>query len=274
MKSSRDQMSMELVAHRTYDANPNTTIMVDLGNDTAWVTQKQMAELFDLSVKTISEHVVNIKRERGERAESVIRNFRITASDGKTYEVEHYDMTVVNLIGARAHHTETVAAFQDWVGRQLNHTVVQNYTEQETETDSDAVFLEVRSNGTVSRKALMATIKRVVINANPSFYGAVTNDVYRGVFGRDTQQLKRDLQTETPRDKMSIPALAYLSIAEFLGSQHLTASDELTIPQARQIIQGVASVVGMQVSDIEQKLGVDMVTGRRLLGPIDAVRGT
>jgi len=59
---------------------------VRLEKETVWLTQKQMAELFNKGIPTINEHIKNIFKE-GELVEnSVIRNFRITASDGKVYD--------------------------------------------------------------------------------------------------------------------------------------------------------------------------------------------
>ena len=52
---------------------------------TIWLTQKLMAELFDVDVRTINEHVLNILKSQELDQNSVIRNFRITASDGKNY---------------------------------------------------------------------------------------------------------------------------------------------------------------------------------------------
>ncbi len=61
---------------------------VRLEEETVWLTQKQMAELFNKGIPTINEHIKNIFRE-GELVEnSVIRNFRITASDGKVYDTK------------------------------------------------------------------------------------------------------------------------------------------------------------------------------------------
>ena len=57
--------------------------------ETVWLTQKQMAELFGKDVRTVNEHVGNIFNEGELSADSVVRNFRITATDGKTYDPAH-----------------------------------------------------------------------------------------------------------------------------------------------------------------------------------------
>ena len=86
-------MSDQIVIYQSADGT--TGIEVHLEAETVWLTQKQMAELFDKDVRTVNEHIRNIFKE-GELAEnSVIRKFRITASDGKTYETSHYNLDVI-----------------------------------------------------------------------------------------------------------------------------------------------------------------------------------
>ena len=60
-------------------------------NETVWLSQKQMGELFGKSVKTINEHVNNVFKEGELEQDSVIRNFRTTASDGKNYKTNFYN---------------------------------------------------------------------------------------------------------------------------------------------------------------------------------------
>jgi hypothetical protein len=66
-----------------------TRIEVQLDHETVWLTQKQMSELFDETVPTINEHIKNIFKETELEESSVVRNSRITAADGKTYETNH-----------------------------------------------------------------------------------------------------------------------------------------------------------------------------------------
>ncbi len=66
-----------------YKSKSGPRLDVRLEEETVWLTQKQMSELFDKDVRTINEHIKNIFKEGELRENSVIRNFRITASDGK-----------------------------------------------------------------------------------------------------------------------------------------------------------------------------------------------
>ena len=76
----------ELILYQTEDSR--TRIEVRLENETVWLTQKLMAELFQKDVRTVNEHIQNIFEEGELSPDSVIREFRITAADGKTYDTQ------------------------------------------------------------------------------------------------------------------------------------------------------------------------------------------
>jgi len=118
-----------------------------------------------------------------------------------------------------------------------------------------------RIEGMVSRKAMMDALSKAVQGAPGWLYGAATNDVYKGLYKRSYGQLAADLRTKSPRDKMSVPALRYLDIAEWMISQQIGSSSHLTADQARAIIQDIAALIGVQVEEVEQRLRIDAVTG-------------
>ena len=70
-------------------------LQVRLEDDSVWLTQKLMAELFQKDVRTVNEHIQNIFGEGELAKDSVIRNFRITAADGKNYVTAHYNLDVI-----------------------------------------------------------------------------------------------------------------------------------------------------------------------------------
>ena len=65
------------------DEQGNTNIDVRIQQETVWLTQKQMAELFDKNVRTINEHINNVYEERELQRDSTIRKFRIVQTEGK-----------------------------------------------------------------------------------------------------------------------------------------------------------------------------------------------
>lgn len=78
-----------------YKSKEGPKLDVRLEEDTVWLTQKQMAVLFDKGIPTINEHIKNIFKEGELQENSVIRKFRTTASDGKTYETKFYNLDII-----------------------------------------------------------------------------------------------------------------------------------------------------------------------------------
>lgn len=103
------------------------SVEVRLEGETVWLTQKQMAELFEKNVRTINEHIRNVFREGELEENSVIRKFRITAADGKSYETTHYDLDVVISVGYRVKSQRGVR-FRQWATRVLREHLTQGYS--------------------------------------------------------------------------------------------------------------------------------------------------
>jgi hypothetical protein len=114
-----------IILYQTEDGH--TRIQCRFENETIWLTQKLMAELFKKDVRTINEHVQNVFAE-GELAEdSVIRKFRITAADGKNYDTQHYNLEMVIAVGYRVK-SPRGTQFRQWATARLNEYLVKGFT--------------------------------------------------------------------------------------------------------------------------------------------------
>jgi len=107
--------------------NGQTKLDVTLEEETVWLSQKQMAELFQKGVPAINEHIQNIFKERELERKSVIRNFRITASDGKTYETMFYNLDVIISVGYRVK-SKHGTLFRQWAMKVLRDHIVKGFT--------------------------------------------------------------------------------------------------------------------------------------------------
>ena len=92
-------MNSEIVMYQTEDGM--TKIETTFDNDTVWLSIDQMAELFQRDKSTISRHIKNIFNEGELIRNSVVANFATTASDGKTYQVDYYNLDVIISVGYR-----------------------------------------------------------------------------------------------------------------------------------------------------------------------------
>lgn len=99
----------------------------DFNDETIWATQAQIAELFGVDVRTISEHFFNIFKSKELDKNSVVRNFRNTASDGKTYNTQFYNLDAIISIGYRVN-SKTATAFRIWSTKTLKEHITKGYT--------------------------------------------------------------------------------------------------------------------------------------------------
>lgn len=81
-----------IIIYQTKDGQ--TLIDVRLENETVWINRQQMAELFDRDVKTIGKHITNALKEELKEI-PVVAKFATTATDGKTYQVEYYNLEMM-----------------------------------------------------------------------------------------------------------------------------------------------------------------------------------
>lgn len=102
------------------------SIEVRYEDETIWLTQKLMAALFDVSVPTINEHLKNIFNSGEVDSDSVIRKFRITAADGKSYNTQHYNLDAVISVGYRVNSIRATQ-FRQWATAVLRDFAIKGY---------------------------------------------------------------------------------------------------------------------------------------------------
>ncbi|MDR0834781.1 MAG: virulence RhuM family protein [Candidatus Symbiothrix sp.] len=100
-------------------------------DENIWLTQKLLATLYDVDVRTINEHIKKIFDDNELVENSVVRNFRITASDGKGYNVMHYPLQMIIAIGFKVNN-ERAVQFRKWA-----NSIVKDYTVQGWVMDVD-----------------------------------------------------------------------------------------------------------------------------------------
>ncbi|MFC5369666.1 virulence RhuM family protein [Arcanobacterium bovis] len=124
-------MSKKLIQHSsghflTFTADENFGIEVRYEDGTIWLTQKLMAELFGVDVRTVNEHLLNIFRSGELEENSVIRKFRITATDGKSYVTKHYNLDAIISVGYRVNSLRATQ-FRQWATNVLRDFTLRGY---------------------------------------------------------------------------------------------------------------------------------------------------
>ena len=115
----------EIILYQTEDGQ--TKIEVQLQDETVWLTQAQLAELFQKSRVTITEHIGNVFKEGELQEDSVSRKFRLTAADGKTYDTTFYNLDVIISVGYRVK-SHRGTQFRIWATQRLREYIVKGFT--------------------------------------------------------------------------------------------------------------------------------------------------
>ena len=102
------------------------SIEVRYQDDTIWLTQKLMAELFEVTIPTINEHLKNIFDSNELQRDSVIRKFRTTAADGKNYNTNFYNLDAIISVGYRVN-SRRATQFRQWATRVLREFAIKGY---------------------------------------------------------------------------------------------------------------------------------------------------
>ena len=119
----------DLIIYRTEDGTNKVSLLVR--DNEAWLTQNQLAELFATSVQNIAEHIKNILKDNELDENSVIKDYLITAGDGKQYQVKHYALAMILAIGFRVRNPRGVQ-FRKWA-----NSTLQSYLEKGFLIDSE-----------------------------------------------------------------------------------------------------------------------------------------
>lgn len=114
----------EIVIYQTQDGLAKLDVILE--GETVWITQDQMAELFQRDKSTISRHIKNIFEDGELEEKSVVAFFATTASDGKTYQVAYYNLDVIISVGYRVKSKRGVQ-FRQWATQRIHEYIIKGF---------------------------------------------------------------------------------------------------------------------------------------------------
>lgn len=116
-------------------------VRLDVNQETVWLSLQQLAELFDRDKSVISRHLKNIIGDGELERESVVAKNATTAADGKTYQVEYYNLDVIISVGYRVN-SSRATRFRQWATRVLREHLTQGWTLNRERFEENARELE------------------------------------------------------------------------------------------------------------------------------------
>lgn len=123
MKSQKPPEN-QIVIYETPEGKKRVEVRFE--DENAWLSQKLMAELFEVTIPTVNEHLANIFKSGELPEESVIRNFLITAADGKTYDTKFYGLDAIIAVGYRVN-SERGTLFRQWATERLKEYMIKGF---------------------------------------------------------------------------------------------------------------------------------------------------
>ncbi len=145
------------------------SIEVRVEGETVWLTQKMLAQLFDVNVRTISEHLQTIFSSEELLENSVVRNFRNTAADGKQYNTNFYNLDAIIAIGYRVN-SKRATQFRQWATQVLKQFAIKGFVLDKKRLENGSYL------GKDYFEQLLAEIREIRLSER-KFYQKVT-DIY------------------------------------------------------------------------------------------------
>lgn len=115
----------EIVIFKT--SENNVSIDVRFEGETVWLTQAQLVDLYNSSKANVSEHIKHIFEEEELDENSVVREFRTTATDGKSYNTKYYNLDMIISLGYRIK-SKIATQFRQWATKRLNEYIRKGFT--------------------------------------------------------------------------------------------------------------------------------------------------
>ncbi|MBS1760789.1 MAG: virulence RhuM family protein [Bacteroidetes bacterium] len=144
-------------------------IEVRFQNETIWLSQKMIAQLFDCSTDNVSLHLKNIFKSKELNEHSVAEDFSVTASDGKNYTVKHYNLDAIISVGYRVN-SQRATQFRQWATSVLRGFAIRGYVLDKERLKNGAFLSQTYFND------LLAEIREIRASER-NFYQKIT-DIY------------------------------------------------------------------------------------------------
>jgi hypothetical protein len=139
-------------------------------DEDVWLSQKMMGELYGVNVRTVSEHLKNIFTDNELEQDAVIRNFRITAADGKNYNTQHYNLSATIALGYKVN-SERAVQFRKWATGIIKEFTIKAYVMDDERLKNDGSIL-----GKKYFEQQLARIREIRLSER-KFYQKIT-DIY------------------------------------------------------------------------------------------------
>ena len=250
-------MNSEILIYTTDDGG--IRIDVQMVDETVWLTQARMSQLFEKDKRTISEHIRNVFNEGELDENSVVRKFRTTAADGKNYKVMYYNLDVIISVGYRVK-SHRGTQFRQWATGRLREYIIKGFTlddkrlrEGQTATDYFDELIDRIRDIRASEANFYQKIKDIYrdcsIDYDPhaetsqQFYQMVQNKLHWAVHGNTAAEL---IAARADADK------PYMGMTSFKGEKPRKADSTIAKNYLNEEEIGLLNLIVNQYLDFAE----------------------
>ena len=240
-KTNQQPPQSDIILYTSSDGKVLVSVLFE--NETAWLTQDQIAELFDKGRSTVAEHIQNVFKEGELEEHSVCRGFRRTGTDGKEYLVTYYNLDVIISVGYRVKSWRGTQ-FRMWATQRLKEYIIKGFT-----LDDE----RLKQGGQKARyfEELLQRI-RDIRSSERNFYQKVTDIYATSIDYRKDDQLTREFFA-TVQNKMHY-AIHGHTAAEIINER----------ADNKKPLMGLTSFKGKYITAYDVKVAKNYLTEREL----------
>jgi len=248
-------------------------IEVRIADETVWLTQKLMGVLFDVDVRTISEHLVHIFDSEELIEDSVVRKFRNTATDGKQYLTQFYNLDAIISVGFRVNSKRAVQ-FRQWATGVLRDFAIRGYVLDKERLKNGAFFTkkyfddllsEIREIRASERKFYqkITDIYATAVDYDASsettqvFFKSVQNTLHFAIHGHTAGELIIE-RADSSKEKMGLTTWKNAPHGKILKPDVIIAKNYLTEKELKSLDRFVTMYLDYAEDQAERSIPMTM----------------
>ena len=215
----------EILIYRTEDNQPQLEVRFE--NETFWLSLKQIATLFEKDKSVISRHLSNIFKEKELERDSVVAKNATTAADGKSYQVEYYNLDAILSVGYRVN-SKRGTQFRQWATKRLKDYLVDGYAINQKRLEERNLEIKHLKEGiSILHRAIEHQAKTIV---DAEHLAALLEQFSAGLLLLDDYDHETlDKQGKTKREPVRVEKDRYLQLIEAMRTEF--SSDVFGIPK-------------------------------------------
>jgi hypothetical protein len=230
-------------------------------DENVWLTQKLMGELYDVETHTINYHLKKVFSDSELEEDSVIRNFRITAADGKSYNTKHYNLSAIIAVGYKVN-SERAVQFRKWATTVIESFTIKGFAMDDERLENDGSVLtkqyfeeqlqRIREIRLSERKFYQkitdiyatAIDYDVTAQSTKRFFASVQNKLHWAIHGQTAAEVIYQ-RADAGKDNMGLTTWKDAPIGKIQKFDVVVAKNYLTEPEMAQLQRLVSAYLDL-----------------------------